>query len=109
MPIDNHAERIANFRNNPVRQTALLTLLQDPNLSEALAICEFEKEMPPIALDAPEIVSVRASALSRGAARVLDTLYLLSTPIPPRPPEEAHEGSYGANLSNLPPEHQPEP
>lgn len=97
--------RILEFRSNPLRQTALLKLLsEDENLQTALSICEHEKDLPSIGLDAPEIVSIRAAALARGATRVLDTLYMLSTPVTPPPPETEKEGTYGVDLSKLPPE-----
>lgn len=97
--------RIKEFRSNQVRQQALMTVLSDHEiLKDALAICEHEKKAPSLPLDAPEIVSVRALAMSRGAERVLDILYLLAVPLPPLPPEQGGPGTYGADLSKLPPE-----
>lgn len=97
--------RIHEFRSNPIRQQALLTTLEtDENLKTALMILEHEKKAPALPLDAPEIASVRALAMSRGAERVMDILYLLATPVPPLPPEEVKEGNYGVDLSKLPPE-----
>lgn len=100
-----HQQKIIQFRSNAVRQSALLKILSEEEiLKDALAICESEKEIPAIAPDAPEIVSVRLAALARGAARVLDTLYLLATPVPPLPPEQGGPGTYGVDLSKLPPD-----
>ncbi len=87
-------ENIEDFRKNQVRQQALHELLQNENLQTALAIISQNIKMPAIALDAPEIVSVRASALTRGSERVLDFLYLLATPY--IEPQQIPDATYGA-------------
>ncbi len=87
-------ENIEDFRKNQVRQNALRELLQNENLQTALAIISQNIKMPAIALDATEIVSVRAAALTRGSERVLDMLYLLASPY--IAPQELPESTYGA-------------
>jgi hypothetical protein len=98
--------RIKLFRENPIKQQALLRILSEEQmLGEALAICENEKVVPPIPLDASELMSVRAAAKAHGATRVLDILYSLATPMPTPPVEESGPGHYGVeNLSDLPPD-----
>lgn len=92
-----------DFRKNQVRQMALHELLQNDNLQTALAIISKDNQLPAIALDAPELVSVRAAALTRGASRVLDALYLLATPY--HEPLTIPESTYGANPEEI---NQPE-
>lgn len=90
---------IDDFRKNQVRQMALSTLLQDDNLQTALAIIAQANRVPAIALDAAEIVSVRAAAQTRGSERTLDMLYLLATPL--HEPVSVPESTYGANPNDL--------
>lgn len=85
--------QIDEFRKNAVRQPELLQILQNPTLQVALSIVSEATKLGAIKLDAPEIVSVRAAALARGAERFLEILYLLSSPLVEAPelPDATYE------------------
>ncbi len=97
--MDQNNPLFKEFRSNQVRQMALNELLQNENFQTALALISKETRLPAIALDAGDIVSVRAAALTRGSERVIDMLYLMATPW--HEPLSIPESTYGANPNDL--------
>ena len=67
------------FRSNEIKRQHLRQFIEDPIVKEAFEIIRLEHETVGVPLDAPEISSVRAWSLMRGAKAALDTLRILTT------------------------------